>query len=82
MYYYVSIPTRRIVKRFPTPHLKDFSQLQNNSSSTVKPVITGHPKRRPNIEFQDQLSLNAGQKYCRILQYFHSSLIYNLSLRH
>ena len=36
--------------------------------------------------FQDQLSLNAGQKYCRmlqgsILQYFRPSLSYHLSLR-
>ena len=28
---------------------------------TVKPVLNGHSKRRPNIDFQDQLSLNAGQ---------------------
>ena len=38
------------------------------------------------IGFQDQLSLNAGQKYCRmlhgtILQYFRPSLSYHLSLR-
>ena len=38
------------------------------------------------IGFQDQLSLNAGQKYCRmlqesILQYFLPSLSYNLALR-
>ena len=43
--------------------------------STVKPVLSGHSKRRPKIEFQDRLLLNAGQKYCRmlswsILQYF------------
>ena len=36
------------------------------------------------IGFQDQLSLNAGQKYCRkgsILQYFPPSISYHLSLR-
>ena len=42
--------------------------------------------KRPNIGFQDQLSLNAGQKYCRMLhgehfQYFRPSLRYHLSLR-
>ena len=39
--------------------------------------------KRPKIGFQDQLSLNAGQKYCRmlILQSFHPSLNYHLSLR-
>ena len=53
---------------------------------TVKPVLRGHSKRRPKIGFQDRLSLNAGQKYCRmlkqsILQYFRPSLSYHLSLR-
>ena len=51
-------------------------------------------KRRPKIGFQDRLSLNSGQKYCRmqvksiaecskgnILQYFRPSLSYHLSLR-
>ena len=43
-------------------------------------------KRRPKIGFQDRLSLNVGQKYCRmlqesILQYFRPSLSYHLSLR-
>ena len=39
--------------------------------------------KRPKIDFQDQLSLNAGQKYCRIgsiLQYFQPSSSYHLSL--
>ena len=34
---------------------------------TVKPVLSSHSKRRPKIGFQCQLSLNAGQKYCRML---------------
>ena len=42
---------------------------------TVKPVLSGHPKRRPNIRYQDQLSLNAGQKYCRMLQGEHSAIL-------
>ena len=39
--------------------------------------------KRPKIGFQDQLSLNASQKYCRMLQweYFRPSLSYHLSLR-
>ena len=47
-----------------------------------------HPhSKRPKIGFQDQLSLNAGQKYCRcskgsILQYFRPSLCYHLSLKY
>ena len=39
-------------------------------SSTVKPVLSSHFKRRPNIGFQDRLLLNAGQKYCRMLSNF------------
>ena len=37
-------------------------------SNTVKPVFSGHSKRRSNIGFQDRLSLYVGQKYCRMLQ--------------
>ena len=54
--------------------------------NTVKLVLSCHSKGRPKIGFQDLLSLNAGQKYCRmlqesILQYFRPSLSYHLSLR-
>ena len=35
---------------------------------TVKPVVSRYSKRRPKIGFQDRLSLNAGQKYCKMLQ--------------
>ena len=43
-------------------------------------------KKKTKIGFQDRLSLNAGQNYCRklqgcILQYFRPSLTYHLSLR-
>ena len=33
---------------------------------TVKPVLSGHSKQTPKIGFEDPLSLNAGQKYCRM----------------
>ena len=32
-------------------------------SNTVKPVLSGHSKKRPEIRFEDRLSLNADQKY-------------------
>ena len=35
-------------------------------NSTVKPILSGHSKKTK-IGFQDRLSLNTGQKYCRIL---------------
>ena len=43
--------------------------------STVKPVLSGHSKRRQKIGFQDQLSLNAGQKYCRMIKGEHSAIL-------
>ena len=43
--------------------------------STVKPVLSSHSKRRAEIGFQDRLSLNAGQKYCRMLQGEHSAIL-------
>ena len=43
---------------------------------TVKPVLRCHSKRRTKIGFQDQLSLNAGQKYCRMLQAEHSAILW------
>ena len=33
-----------------------------------KTCVKGPLSERPQIGFQDQLSLNAGQKYCRMLQ--------------
>ena len=68
-----------------------FKFVSINFSNTVRPFLSGHPKRRPKIGLQDRLWLNAGQKYCRmlqesilqesILQYLWPSLNYYLSLR-
>ena len=42
--------------------------------NTVKSVLSSHStKRRQKIGFQDRLLLNAGQKYCRMLQGEHSA---------
>ena len=45
--------------------------------STVKPVyvIKRQLSKRPKIGFQGQLSLNAGQKYCRMLRGEHSAIL-------
>ena len=43
--------------------------------NTVKPVLSSHSKRRQKIGFQVQLSHNAGQKYCRMLQGEHSAIL-------
>ena len=41
---------------------------EQRKETTVKPVLNGHSKRRPKNVFQDRLSLNEGQMYCRMLQ--------------
>ena len=48
--------------------------IKIHNLAPVKPVLSDHSKRRPKIGFQDQLSLNAGQKYCRMLQREHSAM--------
>ena len=54
------------------------SSLIRYSKACVKWSLS----KRPKNGFQDCLSLNAGQKYCRMLmQYFRPSLSYQLSLR-
>ena len=71
------------------------AQLEQNPSLSItqrsysKTCVKRQLSKGPKIGFQDQLSLNAGQKYCRmlqgegewsILQYFRHSLSYHLSL--
>ena len=40
-----------------------------------KTSLSGHSNRRPKIGFQNQLSLNEGQMYCRMLQGEHSAIL-------
>ena len=40
-----------------------------------KTCVKWPPSKRPKIGFQDQLSFNAGQKYCRMLQVEHSAIL-------
>ena len=49
------------------PHKKEYSK------TCVKRPLSNRQK----IGFQNQLSLNAGQKYCRILQGEHSAILLN-----
>ena len=39
----------------------------------VNSVLSGHSKRRPKFGFQYRVSLNAGQKYCRMRE--HSAIL-------
>ena len=44
-------------------------------SGNSKICVNWPLSKRPKIAFQDQLSLNAGQKYCRMLQREHSAIL-------
>ena len=44
--------------------------------TSVKPVLRGHSKIAQKIGFQGRLSLNAGLKYCRMLQWEHSAILW------
>ena len=44
-------------------------------SSYSKTCLKRPLSKRPKIGFQDHLSLNAGQKYCRMLQGEHSAIL-------
>ena len=46
----------------------DESSVQNPDIVYSKTCVKRPLSKRPKIRFQDQLSLNAGQKYCRMLQ--------------
>ena len=48
-----------------------FIFLKQYSKTCVKEPLS----KRPQIVFQDQLSLNAGQKYCRMLQGEHAAIL-------
>ena len=41
----------------------------------VQPVLSSHSNRKTKIGFQDLLSVNAGQKYCKMLQGEHSAIL-------
>ena len=43
--------------------------------ATSKTCLKLPLSKRPKIGFQDQLLLNAGQKYCRMLQGEHSAIL-------
>ena len=44
--------------------------------SYSKTCVKGPLSKSPNIDFQDQLSLNADQRYCRMLQGEHSAILW------
>ena len=66
------------------PQDEYFTEIRLHSATQLsysKTCVEGPLSKRSKIGFQGQLSLNAGQKYCRMLQYFWLSSSYHLSLR-
>ena len=58
---------------FPAIHYRCclLSHLPVFSKTCLKRIL----KKKPKIGFQDRLSLDAGQKYCRMLQWEHSAML-------
>ena len=59
--------------QFRNNDLLPLKQKMDCSKTCVK--VKRPLSKRPKIVFQDQLSLNAGQKYCRMLQGKHSAVL-------
>ena len=72
---YNDIPCLHIVYRtiilFFVQNYTVLHTIQSQLFYTVKPPLS----KRSKIGFQDQLSLNAGQKHCRMLQGEHSAIL-------
>ena len=51
-------------------HLAVFMTFFYSKTCVKRPL-----SKRPKIGFQDQLSLNAGQKYCKMIQEEHSAIL-------
>ena len=52
-----------------------FHFIKEPVNYTVEPVLRDHSKKNKKNGFQIRLSLNAGQKYCRMLQGEHSAIL-------
>ena len=85
-----TVPLVRLEPATPRSQIKhSFTEPPHSCLLYSKTGLKRPLKRRLKIVFQDRLLLNAGQKYCRmlqgeqesILQYFRPSLSYHLSLR-
>ena len=51
------------------------SKVQTSYCAVWKTCVKWPLSKRHKIDFQDRLSLNAGQKYCRMLQGEHSAIL-------
>ena len=71
---------------WPTEPRRQSQKAWSHDTNTVKPVLSGHSKRRPKLIFKTdyclmQVKSNAECSKGSILQYFGPSLSYHLSLR-
>ena len=82
-----SIPVSITIKNLIGPHReKTLTLLHANNKNDVKSALIGKYSnicvkrplsKRPNIGFQDQISLNAGQHFWRMLQGDYSAILSN-----
>ena len=66
---------KTIYKILSVEHRNDFSLCKGKILQYSITCVNRPLSERPQISFQDQLSLNAGQKYCRKLQGEHSAIL-------
>ena len=58
-----------------TAYLEMFHWVVRRLELYTKTCVKQSLPKRPKFGFQDQFSLNAGQKYCRMLQGEHSAIL-------
>ena len=71
----MKINLRYLIPSENEPIVSPSSLLSSQSGNYSKTCVKLPLSKRPKIGFQDQLSLNAGQKYCRMLQGEHSAIL-------
>ena len=73
--FYTNFTVSQFFTHFIIPRLSNPWVISWPSSLYSKTCVKSPFSKRPKIGFQDQLSLNAGQKYCRMLQEEHSAIL-------
>ena len=63
-----------VLSFFEWPFYTGFTEFQQTNYKYSKTCVKQQLSIRPKIDFQDQLSLNTGQRYCRVLQGEHSAV--------
>ena len=78
--YKILVPIADVQNFLENPHVDVSSWARGQNIVFIfiysKTCVKGPLSKRPKIGFQDQLSLNTGQKYCRMFQGEHSAILW------